>query len=64
MGKGVIAVIAVILITAGTLLATTAETTITPGKGAIAVIAAMPITAGTPLIATAETTAILRTRSD
>ncbi len=62
--KGVIAVIAVMPITAGTPLTTTAETTVTPGKGAIAVIAAIPVTAGTPLVTIAETAATPGTRSD
>ncbi len=64
VGKGAIAVIAVIPVTAGTLLAATAETVATPGKGAIAVIATIPVTAGTLLVATAETTAMPETKSD
>jgi len=55
--KGAITVIAAMLITAGTPLITTAETTAIPGKGAMVVITVMPVTAGTPLAATAETTA-------
>ncbi len=64
VGKGAIAVIAAMLITAGTPLTATAETTVISGKGAIAVIVVMPITAETPLIATAETAITLGTRSD
>jgi len=64
VGKGAIAVITVMSITAGTPLAATAETTATPGKGAIAVITVIFITVGTPLAATAETAVTLETRSD
>ncbi len=59
VGKGAMAVITVMPVTAGTPLAATAETAAMPGKGAMAVIAAIPVTAGTPLAATAETAAML-----
>ena len=58
------AVIAAMFVTAGTLLAATAETAATPEKGAMAVIAAMSVTAGTLLAATAEIVVTLRTRLD
>jgi len=64
VGKGAIAVIAAILVIAGTLLVATAETVVTPGKGVMAVITAMLVTAGTPLVATVETIVTLGTRSD
>ena len=64
MGKGAIAVITIMLITAGTLLTTTAETAVTPGKGAIAVITVMLVTVGTSLVITAETAITLGTRLD
>ena len=64
VGKGAIAVIAAILITAGTPLAATAEIAATPGKGAMAVIVAMLITVGTPLVVTAETVVTPGTRLD
>ncbi len=62
VGKGAMAVIAAIPVTAGTPLAITTETTATPGKGAMAVIAAIPVTAGTLLVATAETITTPETR--
>ncbi len=62
--KGAIAIITAMLITAGTPLAATAETAVTPGKRAMAVIVAMPVTAGTPLAATAETIVTPGIRSD
>ncbi len=64
VGKGVIAVITAMLVTAGTPLAATAEITATSGKGAVAVIAAMLVTAGTLLVATVKTAVTLGTRSD
>jgi len=62
--KGAIAVIAAMLITAGTPLTATAEIAATPEKEAITVITAMPVTAGTPLATTAETIATPGTRLD
>ena len=58
VGKGAMAVIAIMLVTAGMLLAVTAETAATPGKEVMAVIATMLVTAGSLLAATAETAAM------
>ena len=62
VGKEIITVITVILITAGTPLAAITETAVTPGKGVIVVIITMLVTAGTLLTATAETVATPGTR--
>ncbi len=64
VGKGVIAVITAIPVTAGMPLVATAEIATTPGKGVIAVIAAMSVTAGTPLVATAKIAITPGTRSN
>jgi len=60
--KRAITVITAIPVTAGTPLAATTETAVTPGKEAIAVITAIFITTGTPLATTTETTATPGTR--
>ncbi len=64
VGKGVMAVIAAMPVTAGTPLIATAETAAMPGKEAMAVIVVILVTAGTLLAATAETITTSGTRSD
>ncbi len=64
VGKGAIAVITVMFVTAGTLLIVIAETIVMPGKGAMAVIVVISITVETPLVTIVEIVAIPKTRSD